>query len=75
MTIPWSALGIAAPMPGTRLQAEVAITSWDRERWMSLSGRAPETAMNHPEDWPAMRLGNGRQMIESLPPLPAPAPG
>jgi len=75
MTIPWSALGIAAPMPGTRLQAEVAITSWDRERWMSLSGRAPDTAMNHPEDWPAMRLGNGRQMIESLPPLPVPAPG
>ena len=42
MVIPWSALGIAAPMPGTQLRAEVAITSWDRERWMSLSGRAPD---------------------------------
>jgi hypothetical protein len=73
--IPWSALGNAAPAPGSPLRAEIAITSWDRERWMSLSGRAPDAAMNHPEAWSAMRLGNGRQMIESLPPLPAPAPG
>ncbi|MBV8132169.1 MAG: hypothetical protein JO282_06620 [Alphaproteobacteria bacterium] len=75
LMIPWSALGITAPTPGTQLRAEIAITSWDRERWMSLSGRAPDVAMNHPEDWPAMRLGNGRQMIESVPPWPAPAPG
>ena len=75
MVIPWSALGITAPAPGTKLRAEVAITSWDRDRWMSLSGRAPEVAMNHPEAWPVMRLGNGRQMIESLPPSPVPAPG
>ena len=75
MVIPWSALGITPPAPGTQLRAEIAITSWDRERWMSLSGRAPDTAMNHPEDWPAMRLGNGRQIIESLPPSPAPSPG
>jgi len=57
------------------LRAEIAITSWDRDRWMSLSGRAPDAAMNDPEGWPAMQLGNGRQMIESVPPLPAPAPG
>ncbi|HMD66025.1 MAG TPA: hypothetical protein VKG22_05180 [Stellaceae bacterium] len=75
MVIPWSALGITAPPPGTQLRAEVAITSWDRERWMSLSARAPDAAMDHPEVWPAMRLGNGSQMIESLPPLPVPAPG
>jgi hypothetical protein len=75
MVIPWSALGITAPMPGTQLRAEVAITSWDRERWMSLSGRAPADAMGHSESWRTMRLGNGRQLIESLPPLPAPAPG
>jgi hypothetical protein len=72
MVIPWSAFGIAALAPGTLLRAEIAITSWDRERWMSLSGRDPDAAMNHPEDWPAMRLGNGRQMIESLPPSPSP---
>jgi len=75
MVIPWSALGIAPPTAGMQLRAEIAITSWDRERWMSLSGRAPDAAMNHPEDWPAMRLGNGRQMIESQPPPLAPAPG
>jgi hypothetical protein len=75
MLIPWSAVGIAAPAPGTRLRVEIAITSWDRERWMSLSGRAPDAAMNHPEAWPAMRLGNGRQIIESLPPFRAAAPG
>ena len=75
MVIPWSALGIAAPMPGTQLRAEVAITSWDRDRWMSLSGRAPDSAMKDPEVWPVMRLGNGRQMIESVPSRPVPAPG
>ena len=76
MMIPWSALGMAAPPPPeTQLRAEIVITSWDRERWMSLSGRAPEAAMSHPENWPAMRLGNGRQMIESRPPPLAPAPG
>jgi len=75
MVIPWSALGVTAPATGTQLRAEIAITSWDRDRWMSLSGRAPDAAMNDPEGWPAMQLGNGRQMIESVPPLPAPAPG
>jgi hypothetical protein len=75
MVIPWSALGIAAPMPGTQLRAEVAITSWDRDRWMSLSGRAPDATMKDPERWPAMRLGNGRHMIESVPSRPVPAPG
>jgi hypothetical protein len=75
VVIPWSALGIAAPAPGTQLHADVAITSWHRERWMSLSGRAPDAAMNDPEAWPAMRLGNGRQMIQRVPSLPTPAPG
>jgi hypothetical protein len=75
MVIPWSALGITAPTPGTQLRADIAITSWDRERWMSLSGLAPDAAMNDPEVWPAMRLGNGRQVIESVPPRRVPAPG
>jgi hypothetical protein len=75
MVIPWSALGVTTPAPGTQLRAEIAITSWDRDRWMSLSGRAPDASMNDPEGWPAMRLGNGRQMIERVPPLPSPAPG
>jgi hypothetical protein len=75
MLIPWSALGITVPAAGTTLRAEVAVTSWDGERWMSLSGRPPDAAMAHPETWRAMRLGNGRQMIERLAPLPALAPG
>jgi hypothetical protein len=75
MVVPWSALGITPPAPGALLRAEVAITSWDRERWMSLSGLAPDAAMDRPEAWRVMRFGNGRQMIESLPPHPAPAPG
>jgi hypothetical protein len=75
MVIPWSALGITVPASGTQLRADIAITSWDSERWMSLSGLAPDAAMNDPEVWPAMRLGNGRQVIESVPSRRVPAPG
>jgi hypothetical protein len=75
MLIPWSALGITLPAPGTTLRAEVVVTSWDGERWMSLSGHPPDAAMEHAETWRAMRLGNGRQMIERLVPLPVLAPG
>jgi hypothetical protein len=75
LVIPWSALGVTPPAPGTQLRADIAITSWHRERWMSLSGRAPDAAMNDSEAWPAMRLGNGRQMIQRLPSQPTPAPG
>jgi hypothetical protein len=75
MVIPWSALGITAPAPGTRFRAEVAVTSWDRERSMSLSGGTPDAVMNHPEAWRAMRLGNSRHLIETSPRFPAFAPG
>ncbi|HEU0218323.1 MAG TPA: hypothetical protein VFQ90_16840 [Stellaceae bacterium] len=75
MIIPWSALGILPPGPGTLLRAEVALTSWHRERWMSLSGRPPDAALSHPESWRTMRLGNGAQMIETFPSPPALAPG
>jgi hypothetical protein len=60
MVIPWSAFGLLAPVPGQILRAEVAVTSWDGERWMSLSGRAPDAAMDHPEGWRAMQLGDDR---------------
>jgi hypothetical protein len=69
--IPWSALGVASPAGGTPLRVEIAVTSWDRDRWMSLSGRGPAAAMRDPALWRAMRLGNGPRMIESAPPLPA----
>jgi hypothetical protein len=68
--IPWSALGVASPAAGTPLRVEVAITSWHRDRWMSLSGLPPAAAMRDPSAWRNMRLGNGLQMIESWP-IPA----
>jgi hypothetical protein len=75
MIIPWSALGIAAPSAGTQLRVDVAVTSWHRERWMSLSGLPPAAAMNHLESWRRMRLGNGSQMIERSPAPPTFPPG
>jgi hypothetical protein len=59
MLIPWPALGITHPVPGATLHAEAAMTSWSRERWMSLSGQAPAAAMANPAAWHAMRLGDG----------------
>jgi hypothetical protein len=73
--IPWSAIGIAPPAPGVQLRTEIAVTSWHRERWMSLSGQPPAAAMSHPATWRAMRLGNGPQMIETRPVSPMLAPG
>jgi len=74
MVVPWSALGIAPPARGTRLRAEIALTSWDGERWMSLSGRPPSEVMEDTASWRTMLLGEGSQMIDSLPPFRAPAP-
>jgi hypothetical protein len=73
--IPWSAIGVAPPGAGTPLRVEVAATSWDRDRWMSLSGRPPATAMEDPALWRTMRLGDGPQMIESAPAPPSRAHG
>ena len=70
MLIPWSALGILPPAPGASLRAEVALTSWHRERWMSLSGRAPEAALADPAGWRKIHLGNGLAVT-----APAPRPG
>jgi hypothetical protein len=75
MLIPWQALGIEGPIPGMPLRAEVAVTSWHRERWMSLSGGPPAAAMNDPSGWQQMRLGNGSQIIETTPARPGFAPG
>jgi len=59
MLLPWSVLGIAPPQPGANFRADVAMTSWHRERWMSLSGEMPDQAMADPAHWPQMRLGDG----------------
>ena len=64
--IPWSALGIAPPAAGTPLRVEIAVTSWDRDRWMSLSGRPPAAAMRDPRrmarDAPRQRLADDRPL-------------
>jgi hypothetical protein len=60
MRIPWSSLGIAPPAPGGKLKVEVAMTSWHRERWMSLSGRPPEAGLADPSRWHVFTLGDGK---------------
>jgi hypothetical protein len=59
MTIPWSYLGVSPPIVGANLKAEVAMTSWHNERWMSLSGKPPEADMADPAGWHVFRLGDG----------------
>jgi hypothetical protein len=59
LTIPWSLLGIAPPAPGARITVEVAMTSWHRERWMSISGRPPEQDLADPAGWHVFKLGDG----------------
>jgi hypothetical protein len=69
--IPWSALGAPTPpSAGAPLRIETAVTSWERDRWMSLSGRPPDAAMRDAGGWRAMRLGDGPRMIESAPTVP-----
>ena len=65
--LPWRALGITAPPPGTKIRFELAATAWHRSRWMSLSGLPPEEAMAHPENWRQIRLQD-RVLPINLPP-------
>jgi hypothetical protein len=60
MTIPWSNLGVAPPAAGATIRAEVAMQSWHRERWMSLSGKPPEPDLADPSGWHVFRLGSGK---------------
>ena len=72
MLLPWSVLGIVPPGPGARLRAEVAVTAWDRDRWMSLSGHAPDQAMADPTHWRSMRIGDGLAVTAPAPRSGAP---
>jgi hypothetical protein len=60
ITIPWSALGATQPAPGATIRAEVAMTSWHRQRWMSISGKPPEQGLANPAGWHAFKLGDGK---------------
>ena len=57
LTIPWALLGTVAPAAGATIRAEVAMTSWHRDRWMSISGRAPDDDLADPSGWHAFTLG------------------
>jgi hypothetical protein len=58
MTIPWSYLGVAAPIAGASLKAEVTMTSWHNERWMSISGKPPAEDLADPSGWHVFHLGD-----------------
>jgi hypothetical protein len=73
MTIPWSYLGVPPPVTGSTFKAEVAMTSWHNDRWMSLSGKPPEADMADPADWHVFILGDG--VAVSPPPTSGQKPG
>jgi len=39
----------------------VAMTSWHRERWISISGRPPGADLADPARWHVFRLGDGKR--------------
>jgi hypothetical protein len=59
MTIPWSYLGVQPPLAGASLKAEVTMTSWHNERWMSISGKPPAEDLADPAGWHVFKLGDG----------------
>ncbi len=73
LLIPWSVFGVAPPVSGTMLRTEVAMTSWHRERWASLSGRPPAEGLSDPAGWRLMRLDDG--LAVTVPHVPIDAPG
>jgi hypothetical protein len=72
MTIPWAYLGVEPPLAGASLRAEVAMTSWHNERWMSLSGKPPEADMADPSGWALFHLDDG---VAASPPATGQRPG
>ena len=73
LTIPWTHLGVEPPVAGASLKAEVAMTSWHNERWMSLSGKPPEPDLADPASWHVFTLGDG--IAVSPPPAAGQRPG
>ena len=56
MTLPWEAFGTSGPPRDRRLRLELAATAFHRSRWMSLSGAAPEKAMQDSTTWKTATL-------------------
>jgi hypothetical protein len=59
MTIPWSYLGVSPPSAGASLKAEMTMTSWHNESWMSISSRPPAADLADPSGWRIFKLGDG----------------
>lgn len=55
--LPWQAFGVAEPPRGA-LRMTLAVTAWHRSRWMSMSGQPPAEALQDPERWSVVTLGN-----------------
>jgi hypothetical protein len=55
-TVPWRAFGVAEPPEDRRIGLELAVTSFFRARWMSLSGLPPAQAIAAPKRWRSLRL-------------------
>jgi hypothetical protein len=56
MTLPWEAFGTSGPPRDRRLRLQLAATAFHRSRWMSLSGAAPEKAMQDSTSWKTATL-------------------
>lgn len=53
--IPWNELG-GRPMAGRDAGLAVALRSFYRSRWMSLTGQPPDDMLQHPANWPRVLL-------------------
>jgi hypothetical protein len=51
MRLPWHALGLDRPPKSRKLRLEISARSWDRGRWMSLTGLPPELGSADPARW------------------------
>ena len=56
LLIPWRALGLEGVPRQRDVKLEIGVTAFHRSRWMSLSGRTPETGLARPERWRRLRL-------------------
>lgn len=56
VSVPWETLGLGGPPPKRDLSTELAVSSFYRARWMSLSGLPPEQAMQDLGAWKKVEL-------------------
>jgi hypothetical protein len=54
--VPWTQFG-GRPVPGDEVGLAIAMSSFHRSRWMSLSGEVPDQLMKQPSRWRGVILG------------------